>query len=85
MWQGTFVAPWDYRRGGGAALSAGNASVVAEIPDTSVDPDGACLIKGNISSRGGEHIAQAPGGAPYARTIIDAAKGERWFCNEAEA
>ena len=42
-----------------------------------------CLIKGNISSHG--KIYHLPGSAGYARTKIDPAKGERWFCSEAEA
>ena len=30
-------------------------------------------------------IYHVPGGAPYAKTRIDTAKGERWFCTEAKA
>jgi len=41
-------------------------------------------IKGNISSAG-EKIYHVPGGAFYEDTQIDEAKGERWFCTEAEA
>ncbi|MGE0737273.1 MAG: succinoglycan biosynthesis protein exoi [Alphaproteobacteria bacterium] len=44
----------------------------------------ACNIKGNISSRR-ERIYHVPGGRYYAQTIVNAAKGERWFCTEAEA
>ncbi len=44
---------------------------------------GACGIKGNISDRG--RLYHMPGSAAYARTRIDAARGERWFCSEAEA
>jgi hypothetical protein len=83
MWRGTFVAPWDFRRGGGPELGAGAADL-AQIPDAAADPGGDCLIKGNIS-RGGERIYHVPGGASYSRTIIDPSKGERWFCTEAEA
>ncbi len=43
-----------------------------------------CLIKGNVSSKG-ERIYHVPGGHYYERTKINAAKGERWFCTEAEA
>jgi hypothetical protein len=43
-----------------------------------------CLIKGNISSTG-ERIYHVPGGLYYNATVIDTAKGERWFCTEAEA
>ena len=45
-------------------------------------PEG-CPIKGNISNRG--RIYHAPWSRHYARTKIDEAKGERWFCSEAEA
>ncbi len=43
------------------------------------------VIKGNISYSTGEKIYHVPGGAFYDETVIDEAKGERWFCTEAEA
>ena len=43
-----------------------------------------CAIKGNIG-KGGERIYHVPGSAWYARTRIDEARGERWFCTESEA
>lgn len=43
-----------------------------------------CLIKGNLSS-GGKRIYHLPGTRAYARTRIDTDRGERWFCDEAEA
>lgn len=47
-------------------------------------PEG-CNIKGNINSKG-QRIYHAPGkSSSYAATRIDEAKGERWFCSEAEA
>ena len=45
---------------------------------------GTCPIKGNIGRRG-ERIYHVPGGAYYSRTKISPAKGERFFCSEAEA
>lgn len=42
-----------------------------------------CAIKGNVSSNG--RIYHLPGSREYARTRISTAKGERWFCTEAEA
>jgi endonuclease YncB( thermonuclease family) len=42
-----------------------------------------CAIKGNISERG--RIYHMPWNRSYARTSIDEAKGERWFCDEAQA
>jgi len=71
IWSGTFVVPWDFRKGEQGTGTNDNAA-------------GQCLIKGNISSSG-EHIYHVPGGAYYDRTKIDPSKGERWFCTEAEA
>lgn len=45
---------------------------------------GSCVIKGNIASDG-EKIYHMPGQRFYDKTIIDADKGEKWFCSEAEA
>lgn len=45
---------------------------------------GDCVIKGNISARG-ERIYHLPGDHYYSKTRIEPAKGERWFCSEAEA
>ncbi len=70
IWRGTFVPPWDWRRGRRLEVTA--------------DKPGDCRIKGNISSKG-ERIYHVPGGRFYERTRIDASKGERWFCSEAEA
>ena len=72
LWRGEFVAPWDWRRGKRLAATA------------SADRTGACRIKGNIS-RSGKRIYHVPGAQYYDRTRIDASKGERWFCSEAEA
>lgn len=43
-----------------------------------------CDIKGNISSSG-EKIYHTRSSSSYANTIIDPAKGERWFCTVEEA
>lgn len=47
-------------------------------------PREGCPIKGNIA-RSGERIYHAPWSKYYARTKIDEAEGEKWFCDEAEA
>jgi hypothetical protein len=44
-----------------------------------------CVIKGNISYSGGQRIYHVPGQHYYDQTVIDPAKGARWFCSEAEA
>jgi hypothetical protein len=46
--------------------------------------NGDCRIKGNISWSG-ERIYHLPGDEYYDATRINTAKGERWFCTEAEA
>ena len=74
VWQGRFEAPWNWRRSKAAGTSR------APAPRQSSD----CAIKGNVSSSG-ERIYHLPGQAFYDRTRISEAKGERWFCSEAEA
>ena len=59
---------------------------VAAVPPPASTATGhrpGCDIKGNIGN--GERIYHLPGGSHYGRTKIDADKGERWFCSEAEA
>ena len=74
LWQGSFDAPWDWRR------SQGDESSRATSPGRSPD----CAIKGNVGSSG-ERIYHVPGQSIYDQTRISEAKGERWFCSEAEA
>ncbi len=75
LWRGTFIPPWDWRRG--ERLDDPDEPVVG-------DREPSCRIKGNIS-RSGNRIFHVPGGAYYAATRIDEARGERWFCSEDEA
>lgn len=44
-----------------------------------------CRIKGNISQSSGERIYHLPSQDYYDETVINASKGERWFCSESEA
>jgi endonuclease YncB( thermonuclease family) len=82
IWRSTFTLPWEWRaqrRAGGAVASTGRSpSAIAE------NHRAGCDIKGNINSRG-EHIYHVPGSRYYDSTLIDTARGERWFCSEAEA
>ena len=71
LWAGTFVKPWDWRRGERLSNEASTGS------------DRKCAIKGNIS--GPERIYHLPGSHNYARTTINEVKGERWFCSEDDA
>ena len=78
LWRGAFVEPWDWRAGE-RLLPTCLGGLRKEDPAPSD-----CRIKGNIA-RDGERIYHLPGGKYYGRTRIDPAKGERWFCAEAEA
>ena len=72
IWSGSFEMPWDYRAR--RWLEAGSTA-----------PDPSCPIKGSINKKG-ERIYHTPSGSRrYSRTKINTAKGERWFCDEAEA
>ncbi len=71
IWAGPFVRPDRWRRG-------------ERLPGAAAETSGAdCRIKGNVSKSG--RIYHLPGSADYARTRIDPARGERWFCTVAEA
>jgi hypothetical protein len=80
IWRGTFQAPWDWRQG----KRQGAAQVQSQAPLSDNNATGQCVIKGNINAKG-ERIYHVPGGQYYDATVIDTAKGERWFCTEAEA
>ena len=69
IWGAPSVPAWEYR-----AAAWESAKQTA--------PKG-CPIKGNITENG--HIYHAPWSPWYARTRINEAKGERWFCSEDEA
>lgn len=79
MWAGRFVEPAGWRRQGRGAPAA-RSSASAEA---GTDLQG-CTIKGNINSEG-ERIYHSPDMRSYAETQINPARGERWFCSEAEA
>lgn len=69
VWSASCQTAWDYR-----------ANRWRDVADRA--PAG-CAIKGNVSRKG--RIYHMPWGNWYGRTRIDTTKGERWFCNEAEA
>lgn len=71
IWQSKTQPPWEYR-----ARRWETAAQIAPTKD--------CPIKGNVSAKG-ERIYHAPWSRHYARTRVEPAKGERWFCTEAEA
>lgn len=69
LWSGKAEAPWDYRK--------------SKWQTADQRAPAGCPIKGNISDRG--RIYHTPWSPSYARTRITEARGERWFCSEAEA
>jgi endonuclease YncB( thermonuclease family) len=91
MWQGAFIAPWDWRvrnkkttilgatkppESAHAILLASASGPVAPSPD--------CTIKGNVN-RAGECIYHKPTSRWYARIEMKISKGTRWFCSVEEA
>ncbi len=75
LWAMHVQDPAAFRREGAPAQQAGPAAQSATTD---------CTIKGNISAKG-ERIYHMPGQRDYARTRINTAQGERWFCSAAEA
>lgn len=69
IWSGAYTPPWVFREERWQSASQ-------------TAPSG-CPIKGNISEGG--RIYHAPWSPWYSRTRINTARGERWFCSEAEA
>ena len=80
-----YAAAEPMRVEGESKKSAAIISFVASPP-----PDPACPIKGNVNAKG-ERIYHKPGDQNYDRVIMAncdhgrCAKGERWFCSDAEA
>lgn len=66
------------------ATSTPNPVTSVPKPATSAPKPG-CVIKGNISIATGKKFYHLPGMEDYESTFIDLARGERWFCTEAEA
>ena len=64
------------------ALGSDQTGVLPRV--NALGSDGGCNIKGNISIEG-ERIYHVPGQRYYSETMINPAKGERWFCSQWEA
>lgn len=91
MWQGAFIAPWDWRARNkkttilGAAKPPENAStILLASASGSVAPSPDCTIKGNVN-RSGECIFHQPTSRWYAKIEMKISKGTRWFCSVEEA
>jgi endonuclease YncB( thermonuclease family) len=91
MWQGAFIAPWDWRIRNkkttilGAAKPPESAhAILLASASGSVAPSPDCTIKGNVN-RSGECIYHKPTSRWYARIEMKISKGTRWFCSVDEA
>jgi endonuclease YncB( thermonuclease family) len=91
MWQGAFIAPWDWRVRNkkttilGSAKPPDNAStILLASASGSVAPSPDCTIKGNVN-RSGECIYHQPTSRWYAKIEMKISKGTRWFCSVEEA
>ena len=91
MWQGAFIAPWDWRVRNkktpilGAANAPENArAVLLASASGEVAPSPDCTIKGNVNSAG-ECISHRPTSRWYAQIKMRISKGTRWFCSVEEA
>ncbi len=91
LWQGAFIAPWDWRHRNNKTVILGAFSVPIDAQGILLGPsatEGApspdCTIKGNIS-RNGERIYHTEQQSSYARIQMDKGSGKRWFCTPEEA
>ncbi len=71
IWQADTTPPWEYREQRWERAAAAS-------------PRPGCPIKGNIN-RKDEQIYHTPWSPWYDRVQVDEDRGERWFCDEAEA
>jgi endonuclease YncB( thermonuclease family) len=91
MWQGAFIAPWDWRVRNKKTVILGfakpppnaNAILLASASGP-VAPSPDCTIKGNVNSAG-ECIYHKPTSRWYAQIKMHINKGTRWFCSVDDA
>lgn len=69
--------------GGGLFLLRSTPSRSPSLVSDSTQPG--CTIKGNISIETSNKLYHLPGMEDYESTVIDPARGEKWFCTESEA
>ncbi|HKH01968.1 MAG TPA: thermonuclease family protein [Bradyrhizobium sp.] len=91
MWQGAFIAPWDWRVRNkktailGAAKPPANAhAILLASASGPVAPSPDCTIKGNVNGSG-ECIYHQPSSRWYRQIKMTISKGTRWFCSVDEA
>ena len=91
MWQGAFIAPWDWRIRNkktvilGATKPPPNShAILLASASGPVAPSPDCTIKGNVNSAG-ECIYHTRASRWYAQIKMQISKGTRWFCSVDEA
>jgi endonuclease YncB( thermonuclease family) len=91
MWQGAFIAPWDWRVRNkkttilGAVKPPESAHLILLASASGpVAPSPDCTIKGNVNSSG-ECIYHTPSSRWYTQIRMRISKGTRWFCSVEEA
>jgi len=91
LWQGAFIAPWDWRvrnkktviLGAAKPPEDANASLLASASGP-VPPSPDCNIKGNVN-RSGECIYHTTTSRWYSQIKMHISKGTRWFCSVEDA
>ena len=91
LWNGAFIAPWDWRRRNSKTVILGALEVSIDAQRSLVSsalvgasPTPGCVIKGNLSGRD-QCVYHLPGGRFYDRLQMQPVAARRWFCSEAEA
>jgi endonuclease YncB( thermonuclease family) len=91
MWQGAFIAPWDWRVRNKKTTVLGTVkppphalAILLASASGPVAPSPDCTIKGNVN-RSGECIYHKPTSRWYAKIEMKISKGTRWFCSVDDA
>ncbi|MGB8893595.1 MAG: thermonuclease family protein, partial [Pseudolabrys sp.] len=91
LWQGAFIAPWDWRHRNTKTVILGALSVpitaqaILLAPSaTEGAPSPECTIKGNVN-RNGERIYHMQNQRFYASIRMNMGGSKRWFCTAEEA
>jgi endonuclease YncB( thermonuclease family) len=91
LWQGAFIAPWDWRIRnkktvilGAIKLPENAHAILLASASGDVAPSPDCTIKGNVNTAG-ECIYHKPTSRWYAQIKMKISKGTRWFCSVEEA
>jgi hypothetical protein len=91
LWQGAFIAPWDWRHRNGQTIILGALKVPIDAQKVLLAPSGTegapspeCSIKGNVS-RTGARIYHMPHQNFYPKIDMSKNGDRRWFCSPEEA